>query len=239
MINIAIVEDEREHAEILKNHLLKYSVEYKERFSIKVFDNAISFLEPYTADYDVVFMDVKMPYMNGIIAAHKLREVDKNVLLFFVTSLQQYAVQGYDVDALHYIIKPVGYYEFALKFAKAMDKLEKANKNRDVIVVTETGFKKLNVNDIKYVAVNNHHCIYYTLDGEFKQYQPLKQAEEKLKGHSFIKCNNYSLVNLHYVTAINGFTLNIDDTILDISRPRRKEVLAAFANFHNGRGKDV
>ncbi len=235
MIKIAIVEDEKEHAETLKSHLMKYAAEYKENFSIKFFQNAIVFLEPYTADYDIVFMDIKMPYMDGMLAAHKLRELDKNVLLFFVTSLQQYATQGYDVDALHYIIKPVGYYEFALKFAKAMDKLAKTNKAKDVIVTTEIGFKKLKVNDIKYISVSNHHCIYYTTEGEYKQYQPLKQAEEKLTGTDFIKCNNYTLVNLHYVTSLNSTSLQIDDVTIDISRPRRKDVVKAFSEFNAGR----
>ena len=232
MIKIAIVEDETEHAYTLKSHLLKYATDYKETFSIEIFQNAIVCLEPYRDDYDIVFMDIRMPYMDGISAAHKLRELDKNVLLFFTSSLQQYATQGYDVDAIHYMVKPIGYYEFALKFSKAMDKLEKSNKSKYILVSTDLGYKKLAVNDIKYVSVRNHHCIYYTTEGEYKQYQPLKQAEELLAGSDFIKCNNYTLVNLQYVTSLNGMSLQLDDVTLDISRPRKKEVVKAFTEFY-------
>lgn len=130
MYTIAIVEDDKTQAESLKEYLLRYAAENGEAFAVKTFANAVVFLENYTAVYDVVFMDIKMPYLNGIAAAHKLRELDKNVLLFFITSLTQYAIRGYEVDALNYIVKPVEYNEFALKFRKAMDRLsEKSPRN--------------------------------------------------------------------------------------------------------------
>ena len=109
MYTIAIVEDDKTQAASLKEYLLRYAAENGEAFAVKTFSNAVIFLEKYTAVYDVVFMDIKMPYLNGIAAAHKLRELDKGVLLFFITSLTQYAIRGYEVDALNYIVKPVEY----------------------------------------------------------------------------------------------------------------------------------
>lgn len=232
MINIGIIDDEAEHAAKLKGYILQYAEDYKEIFNIKTFNNAVIFLEKYTADYDVIFMDIKMPYMNGITAAHKLREVDKNVMLFFITSMQQYAIKGYEVEAIDYIVKPIGYFEFALKFAKAMDKLGKSGNTKELIVPTETGYKKLRLANIKYVEVKNHHCRIYAADGEYRLCQPLNYVAEKLSGGNFIKCNNYCLVNLDYVTSINGLTAAVGNTVIEISRPRKKDFIKSFTELN-------
>ena len=234
MTNIAIIEDETEHADRLGEYLQRYSAEYREPLSVKVFDNAVAFLEKYAANYDIIFMDVKMPYMNGINAAHKLREMDKDVLLFFVTSMQQYAIRGYEVDAMDYIVKPIGYFEFALKFAKAMDRLASQDKVANVVVSVETGYKKLRQADIKYVEVKNHHCVFHTADGEFRQYQSLKCVENKLDDARFVKCNNYCLVNLSYVDDIDGSSVTVSGNKLEMSRPRKKEFVKRFAEYHHG-----
>ena len=141
MYTIAIVEDDKTQAASLKEYLLRYAAENGEAFAVKTFSNAVIFLENYTAVYDVVFMDIKMPYLNGIAAAHKLRELDKGVLLFFITSLTQYAIRGYEVDALNYIVKPVEYNEFALKFKKAVDRLAE-KKSGELLVPRTWGIRK-------------------------------------------------------------------------------------------------
>lgn len=236
MINVAIVEDEAEHSDLLKYYLSRYAEEKKENFNIKLFTNAISFLEPYSADYDIVFMDIKMPYMDGMTGAHKLREMDKNVLLIFITSMRQYAVQGYEVEAFHYLIKPLQYFDFALKLSKAIEKTNKSNRTTDIIVTTETGFKKIQPAAIKFVEVKNHHCEYNTTEGIFRQYQQLKAAENSLKEFGFVKCNNYCLVNLAFVTGLDGSSVLIGDIRLDISRPRKKDFVAKFNEFAKSHG---
>ena len=235
MINIAVVEDEIKHAEKLKEYLTRYASEHKEMFEIKIFDNAVVFLEKYTADYDIIFMDVKMPYMNGITAAHKLRQMDKDVILYFVTSMQQYAINGYEVDAMDYIVKPIGYYEFALKLAKAMDRLEADGKIADIVVPIETGFKKLKLSDIMYVEVKNHHCIFHAADGDYRQYQALRYVEEKMSDERFVKCNNYCLVNLAHVSDISGMSVTVGYDILEISRPRKKGFVKRFTEYYSGK----
>lgn len=238
MINIAIVEDEAEHSNLLKHCLSRYAEEKKESFNIRTFSNGVSFLEPYSADYDIVFMDIKMPYMDGMTCAHKLREIDKNVILIFITSMRQYAIQGYEVEAFHYLIKPLQYFDFALKLTKAIERTGKSTGTVDIIVNTETGFKKIPPSAIKFVEVKNHHCEYNTTEGIFRQYQQLKAAENALKDFGFIKCNNYCLVNLAFVTEIDGSTAVVGDARLDISRPRKRDFTDKFTEFtkrHGGR----
>ena len=136
MIRIAIVEDDREHALRLENALKKYADEHKLTLQICVFYNVISFLEQYAGDYEIVFMDIMMPMMNGMDASRMLREKDENVMLIFVTSMGQYAIRGYEVSASDFIVKPVEYPSFALKFTRALSKLPK-KEDRDVLIRKE------------------------------------------------------------------------------------------------------
>lgn len=229
-IKIAVVEDEAEQAELLNRYLVKYAGENGAVFEVKIFSNAVTFLENYSADYDIVFMDIKMPYMDGMTAAHKLRELDSKVLLYFITSLTQYAVQGYEVDALNYIIKPVKYEEFALKFKKAMTKLQD-KKTLELLVPVTGGIKKLLPQDIYYVEVRGHYCKYHTTSGEYEHYRPIKEIEKQLAPYNFVRCNNCYLVNLYYVTSIKKLTVTVGKEELQISHPRAKEFTRRFLQY--------
>lgn len=137
---------------------------------------------------------------------------------------------------MDYIVKPVGYHEFALKFAKAMDRLEaRGGTGREMLVPTETGLMKLRLRDIIYVEVKNHHCIFHTNKGNYRQYQSLKYVEERLPSDKFVKCNNYCLVNLAYVEAIRGSVAVVSGEELEISRPRKKEFGRRVSEYYEGR----
>lgn len=99
VINVAIVEDEQEAVEYLSDCLHRYGEKTGETFSFTHFPEPITFLEKYKPVYDLVFMDIRMPMMDGMQAAKKLREADNSVLLVFVTRMGDYAIQGYDVGA--------------------------------------------------------------------------------------------------------------------------------------------
>ena len=113
MLGIAIVEDDREQAALLETHIKRYAAEHQLVVSVSVFYDAVTFLEKYTQGYQMIFMDIKMPMLDGMDAARFLRERDQKVVLVFVTTMRQYAIQGYDVDAADFIVKPVNYPEFA------------------------------------------------------------------------------------------------------------------------------
>ena len=94
VVNIAIVEDDPDHAGLLVDYVKKYERETGGVCNTRVFGNAIDFLSGYTAAYDVVFMDIEMPMMNGMTAAKKLRELDGEVCLIFITAMSRYALKG-------------------------------------------------------------------------------------------------------------------------------------------------
>ncbi len=235
MIDIAIVEDDRKQAASLEAHIKTYAAEHKLDVSVSLFYDAITFLEKYSA-FHIVYMDIMMPMLNGMDAAKLLREKDEKVILIFVTTMRQYAIQGYEVAATDFIVKPVAYPEFALKFTKVLSRFDWET-SADIFIRTENSFVRLSPDDIHYVEVKGHHCIYHTASGEYRQYQTMKSAEAALREHSFVRCNNFLLVNLTHVDRVEGMTAYVGGDTLQISHPRRKAFSEAFARYMEGRGR--
>ncbi len=231
MIHAAIVEDTDEDAKALHNHLLRYAKEKGIAITVRRFHNAIAFLDPYQAAYQLVFMDIQMPYMNGMDAAHRLRELDPDVLLIFTTNLSQYALAGYDVQAANYLVKPLRYHEFSLKLEIALRRLTIVEDNL-ITLRTDMGIIRISPSSIRYVEVAGHHVTFHTINGDVVQYGSMSSAAAMLDKRGFSLCNRCYLVNLQYVKAIKGYEVLLDNGSLRISQPRKKEFLQAYEAYN-------
>ena len=110
MTRIAIVEDDALSAKLLFSYIKKYEQETNGEFEAIIFENGYKFLENYKSGaYEIIFMDINMPHLSGIETAIDLRKLDESVALIFVTNLAQYAINGYEVSALDFMLKPVSY----------------------------------------------------------------------------------------------------------------------------------
>ncbi len=106
MITVAIVDDNKSETEALTSFLKQYGDECGEKLEITAFKSGFDFLDGYKAVYDVVFMDIEMPEMDGMSAARRLRQFDGDIAIIFVTNIAKYAIAGYEVGALDYFLKP-------------------------------------------------------------------------------------------------------------------------------------
>ncbi len=233
MRNIAIVDDEDNATAILKGHIEKFSAETGEEFCIERFRDAVDFLTEYKPNYSVVFMDIQMPNRDGMSAAMELRKTDKTVSIIFITNLIQYAQKGYEVDAVAYLIKPVQYYDFALKFRKALD-VYALNEKHNFIIKTSEGACYISTDKLMYVDTERHRLHYHMVDGVIERTGVLSKIEEELKQFGFLRCNQCYLVNPRFITEIKGYTLRIGSEFLTISRPRKQKFMAELANWYAG-----
>lgn len=235
MLRVAIIEDNDRDAAYLLAHLKRYGRENAVELETKRYDNGILFLEQYAGDFDLVFMDIDMPAMNGMDTARALRERDAHVLLIFVTALARFALNGYEVDAFDFIVKPLQYNFFSAKMNRAMKKLTSAQRTRLLI---KSGEKTVSVfaDEIVYVDIFNHVLSFHTKEETVSTRGTMKDVMESLDGSTFAMCNKSCVVNLNHVQSIEG-----DDVVLDggerlsISRPRKKEFMQQIADFYGNK----
>lgn len=230
MYKIAIVEDEFESVESLKSCLEEYTAEYGIQFNIVHFKNGLNFIEEYKPDFDIVFMDINMPQMNGLNVAKGLRKIDSTVTLIFVTVLAKYAIRGYEVDALDYILKPVNYNSLKIKIDRALARCL-ANQKKVVMLSSQDGDVRMELSEINYVEIDNHDIYYHTSRGVIKAYGTMRAIEKILPSSQFFRCNRCYLVNLNNVTRLRDNYVYVGNEKVLISRPRKKLFLNALRDF--------
>ena len=235
-MKIGILEDERDVAEKIKQYIAKYFEKRGggESLELHSYADAYELLENYRADFDVLFMDIQLNMMTGMEAAERIRRQDSRVLIVFVTNLAQYAVEGYQVNAFDFILKPVDYNGFAMKLDRIARELEHRSDDVFVNLKTKDGYVRLNVARIAYVEVRAHDLIYHA-DGETVAVRgALKNAASELEGRYFSLCNSCYLVNLACVKRANKTVVLNTGEELPISQGKRKQFLSELAKYMGG-----
>lgn len=233
MIKVAIVEDEASAAKTLKKYLSQYEAEQKEAFSVDCYPDALAFLDGYNG-YDLVFMDIEMPYLNGLEGALRLRKKDREAVLIFVTNMANYAVRGYEADALDFVVKPVSYSDFVFKLQRALRVIE-GKRPKEITLVSKTGMRRFSAHDLLYIEVNSHQLSYVLEDEVLEIRGKISEVEDELREYGFLRPHNAYLVNARYIEKVEGFEIRIRDHIIPISRPRRKSFLQELAKWY-GKG---
>lgn len=234
MVRIAIVEDDPADLAQLMECLGQYEGEQEERFSVKAFSDPVDFLNSYRSDFDLIFMDIELPLLNGVEAARRLREVDSTVTLVFITNMEQYAVNGYEVDAIDFVVKPINYYRFSSMLRKAMRHIAR-RAEKEVLVQSAGSITRLWASQIHYVEIRDHLLIYYTDQGKFESWGRMSDVEAELSSHGFIRCSSSHLVNLRHVVSVEGSSVNVAGTRLPISQRRRKTFYTSVTNYLSGK----
>lgn len=234
MRNIAIIEDNDNAANTLYEHINKFMEENQIELNLIRFTNADDFLSNYQQIYAVVLMDIQLPGIDGMSAAYKLREIDKSVSIIFITTMLQFAQKGYEVNAVSFMVKPVNYYDFSMKFKKALN-ISVMNENRNVILNTKNGICRISTDKIMYIEIIKHKLIYHLVDEIIEVTGVLSEVENKLKDYGFLRCNQCYLVNPRFIISVKGKEVIIANTSLQISRPKYNQFMKDLTNWYAGR----
>lgn len=219
MIRIAVVEDDELYISQLLKHLEDYQREEKEEFQIQVYRDGDGITANYKAQYDIILMDIQMKFVDGMTAAEEIRRVDSQVVIMFITNMPQYAIRGYEVGALDYILKPVSYFAFSQKLKRAVSRLKRGEK-KFVVVPVKGGVQRVEVSDIYYIESEGHNLIYHTREGNFISPGTMKSAEDALAQMHFSRGNKGYLINLEHVEGVRDKCAVVKGESLLLSRPR-------------------
>lgn len=231
LMRIAVIEDDQRYIDAVKDYIQRYETATGFACEVIPFSSADAFLFNYRPIYDCAIMDIDLPGMGGMEAAKKLREMDENVMIVFSTSYAQFAINGYEVNAIDYLVKPYPYEAFALTLDRArrraavqlMDSITVRNREREVHIP---------VRSIFYVEQKNHRLLYHTDTGVIDVWGTMPMAEKTLAPFSgFEKCGASYLVNLRYVRAVVDGMVTVGNEKLSLSRGRKKEFLQALNTF--------
>lgn len=230
MIHIAVVEDEPLFMQQLQTYIRRYEAERKKEIKITTFLDGEDIAEDYSGEYDIILMDIQMRFMDGMTAAERIRALDHEVIIMFITNMVQYAVRGYEVDAMDYVVKPVEYFAFSQKLDKAIGRMKRSAQSC-VTVMTESGMQKLTVSDIYYIESQGHYVRYKTEKGEFISRTTLKELEDMMGEHGFFRCSKGYLVNMKHVDGISSGDCIICGEHIPISRNKKKEFMEVLIQY--------
>ena len=230
MRNIAIVEDNAADRERLAGYLQKYQERTGEVFEIWQTSDGDQFKEEYSPRYDIIFLDIEMPGTDGIHTAEFVHGKDPDAVIAFITHAAQYAVHGYRLGAVDYIMKPLKYEMFEHRMTRILRRVEK-RKAKSVLLRTADGTYRVTslYFDTPYDAALREH--YHANGTVITVKGTMKDAEKELADHGFAKSSNSFLVNLRYVREMRKDAILVGSVEVPVSKGKRKEFLSAFASY--------
>lgn len=201
-MHFIICEDHQDEARWLQKKIKEWAVKSGASVSFSVYESAEQFWFSYEEDMeaDAVILDVQMPGESGIALAKKLRDRQNPVPILFVTGVNACMAQGYDVGAVHYLLKPVR----EDKLEECLDRIWRLRLTEEpfVLLQTDGDTVRLLQKDIITVEVFSHQCVYATEGASYTVSESLKEAKERLHEDWFMYAHRSILVNLVHVKSI-------------------------------------
>lgn len=235
MTSMLIVEDEKPAADALLALVRRYEEARGVTFDVDVVGAAFELLDT-SRTYDICLLDIQLPGINGMEAAELLRSQHRVTSIIFVTDLAQYAVRGYEVDALGFLVKPATFAGLSMNLDRAMREVAQGT-NRTLTVPTGDGFRSLPFSQVTYIEVRNHDLVYHTVDGKaLRARGSLAQVERELADAPMVRVSRYCLANMALITGVAGDEVTVaGGAALHITRGHKKEIELALARYLGGR----
>lgn len=205
MIKIAICDDDIEYLDKTKLIINQWLHDYGILAELYCFHDGDSlFTKHKSCKFDIIFLDIIMPFFNGIDTARQLRDIDKSVFIVFLTSSVEFALESYSVKANDYILKPITYEKIkeVLDYYMTLSEQELDN----IILKTDYGYQKIYLHDIEYIESQNKYCIFFLTSGKsFKTMKPLYSFEDELLNKpEFFKCHRSYIVSMLNIDHFNS-----------------------------------
>lgn len=238
-ILVVVLEDQEKDCARLKSHIKRYSQEHSVDIEIVTFQNGLDLLKNYSGDFDILFVDIEIPGMDGMKVSEKVRQIDALIPIIITTNMAQYAIKGYEVDALGFIVKPLPFSMLSYYFARALTKCQRNKKLKQNSVITITtasgSMKQLYVDEIRYVVKEKNYIVYDLRSGEqIKERGTMKDIIPRFENTTLKQCTSGCLINLRYIEQKVGNEVYLSDTVFSIAMPFRKTFTKELMDYVRG-----
>jgi DNA-binding LytR/AlgR family response regulator len=232
-INIAIVDDEEVQVELLEKYVKNWANKKDIRVITEAFYNGESFQFSWSMDktYDVLLLDIEMPGINGIELAKKIRKEDNLINIIFITAIADYIGEGYDVEAINYLIKPID----EEKLYECLDRaFKKTPKEEKIILVEEQGeIRRILQKDILYIESFGHNVEINAIGEKYTVRKNIGIIEKELDENNFVRCHRSYIVGIRHINRIGKNDIKLDNgEIIPISRRQYANVNKAFIQYY-------
>lgn len=229
--HIAVCEDEQDQMESIASAVSAWGAKTGYSCEVAAFPSAEAFLFAYEENraYDILLLDIEMKKITGIELAKRIRRDGSRAEIIFITSHFEFAGEGYEVDALHYLVKPVSEEKLMQVLSKAADRL--SVEPPSLIISCEGGTVRLYESELLYVEAFLHYSILRTREREYKVKESISAFEQRLSD-DFYRAHRSYLVSLKHITRISRTSVRIGETELPLSRGKYDAINRAFIE-HN------
>ena len=231
---VAIVDDSNVDSEYVQSILNAWAQDRQASVQVQCFASAESFLFHYADDkaWDILLLDIEMGAMDGVSLAKKIRQGNETVQIVFITGFAEYISEGYEVSALHYLMKPVKQEKLFVVMDRAVAAMHKAESAILLPVNGET--LRLPIGTVQYVEAFAHTVSIATSTETIQVKMPISEIE-KMLGEYFVRCHRSYLVGLKYISRISKTEVILDNgKILPLSRNAAPFVHKAFISYYTG-----
>ena len=251
MKQILIAEDQEQERRRLVGYLHAYALERGQEITCMDYPDGSDLLEEYHGGADLILLDIDMVFLDGIETARRIRSFDEQVQIVFITRVVSHALEGYEVQAADYLVKPVSYELFCTKMDRIFRKMEH-DQDEMITVRTGSGQRFVRIHEIVFAETSGRRVILHLpesrragvklqdsdghLPGQFVETSmPLYQLEKQLEGKSFFRCHSAFLINLCCVTGYTQTDVLLGEIRVPLSKHRRKAFMEALTLYHTNR----
>ncbi len=231
---IAICDDAAADRDYLSDLVQRWAVHKGHTVQLQPFSSAEQFLFQYAEekDFDILLLDIELGAMDGLSLARRLRQESDTVQILFITGYPDYVLEGYDVAALHYLLKPVDQEKLSLVLDRAANNLCKSR--RTILLDIGGELRKFPVDTIEYVEAFSHSVAVVTTSGTYTVKKSISEMASLL-GKEFVRCHRSYLAGLKYISRISKTELILDGgAVLPLSRSAFSTVHRAFVSYYTG-----
>jgi DNA-binding LytR/AlgR family response regulator len=238
MLIIGICDEEPAVRRLLNRYIEKLKLELDEPVQLLSYSNGEKLLRNYQLEIDLLFLEIPFKELSGIEIARRLRKIDHNVRVIFLTTRMNHVLEAYEVKASNYLLKPLSYNCFYKEVSNVLS--EKSGIwGHYLIEKNSSGIYKIYLKSIKYIETAERHTIIHTEDGDILSQRQMKEHELRLPSEVFIRCHTGYIVNLGYFQSMEGSEIQLlSGEHIPVSRKRKAVVSEKVINFLDGGEKE-